>query len=49
MKTKQTFGIAMIAVLVMSVAATPIENTFAERIVSNGTSSTFKGADFSTI
>ena len=46
MKTKQTFGIAMIAALVMSVAITPIENAFAEKVVSNEISSTFRGADF---
>ena len=46
MKTKQTFGIAMIAALVMSVAITPIENAFAEKTASNEISSTFKGADF---
>ena len=46
MKTKQTFGIAMIAALVMSVATTPIENAFAEKTVPGEISSTFKGADF---
>ena len=46
MKTKQTFGIAVIAALVMSVATTPIENAFAEKTVSDEISSTFKGADF---
>ena len=46
MKTKQTFGIAMIAALVMSVVTTPIENAFAEKAAPDEISSTFKGADF---
>ncbi len=46
MKTKQTFGIAMIAALVMSVVTTSIDNAFAEKTETKKISSTFKGADF---
>ena len=46
MKTKQTFGIAMLAVLFAGVAATPFENVFAEKTMSDEISGDFKGADF---
>ena len=46
MKTKTTFGIAMIAVLFMGIAATPIENAFAEKTVVDEISSSFTRADF---
>ena len=46
MKTKQTFGIAVIAALVMSVGTTSIDNAFAEKTATKKISSTFKGADF---
>ena len=46
MKTKQTFGIAMITALVMSIAATPLDNAFAEKIIADEISNNFKGADF---
>jgi len=46
MKTKQTFGIAMIAALFMGVAITSIDNVFAEKAITNEISSNFKGADF---
>ena len=46
MKTKQTFGIAMLAVLVAGVTTTPFDNAFAEKTISNEISGEFKGADF---
>ena len=46
MKTKQTFGIAMITALFMGVTAIPIESAFAETAVVDEISSNFKGADF---
>ena len=46
MKTKITFGIAMIAIFFMGVATIPIENAFAEKTVVDEISSDFKRADF---
>ena len=46
MKTKQTFGIAMLTALVVGIAATPFENAFAEKATSDEISNNFKGADF---
>lgn len=46
MKTKQTFRIAMLTALVVGVAATPFENAFAEKSITDEISSNFKGADF---
>lgn len=46
MKTKTTFGIAMIAALFATFAAIPTENAFAEKTVIDEIASSFKGADF---
>ena len=46
MKRKQTFGIAIVAALFIGVTVAPIENAFAEKVVADEISSSFKGADF---
>ena len=46
MKTRQTSVIAILTVLVVTIAITPFENAFAEKTVSDKISSNFRGADF---
>ncbi len=46
MKTKTTFGIAMVAGLLMGFAVIPVDNVFAEKAVVDEITSSFSGADF---